>query len=390
MWRRKLGHPDPVNIPVCNQRRVLSGIILTLLLFGMISGCQKAAESVQTAPSPVWLIESQTPAFTPTATKTHSPTPTHTLGPPILIAPTSPATRVPVACVDEAELVIHLSIPPVEAGSFPISPQNNQIKKGWRVQNIGTCTWDSAYQLTPAQQNPDWAAASQPVVGRIMPGEMTDFWIDLMAPSVPGVYEAQWSLQNGAGEAFGPPLTLGLEVAPFPAGTQAPEITLVASPLEVAPGEQAVISWIAHQAKRAYFYRSGQAWQEHPVDVSGNLVVEPERTTTYELRIVKGDDTVETRRITIEVLPYDLPKIRSFSLKPADAIDLGQCVDILWRVTGRVHTVTVLRNGEHYWTSKDETGNTWDCPASRGVYQYTLRVVGPGGVVEAELALEVR
>lgn len=373
-----------------HNRGVILGIALILFFCWVVSGCQKPSGSAQTVPSTERVVDSQTPAFTATVSKTLPPTSTYTPAPPTLIPPSPPATRVPLACLDEAELVIHLSLPPAEAGSFPVVPQNSQIEKGWRVQNTGTCTWDSAYRLSPAQQNQDWASASQPVIGRVLPGEMADFWVQVLSPSVPGIYDAQWFMQNGIGKEFGPPLTLGLEVAPVPTDSPVPEITLVASPLEVAPGEQSVISWSAKQAKKAYFYPSGQAWQEHPVDVSGNLVVEPVSTTTYELRIIKGDDTIETRRITIAVLPYDPPKIRAFSLKPADAIDLGQCVDILWRVTGRVHTVTVLRNGEQYWTSKDETGNTWDCPALRGFYQYTLQVVGPGGVVEAELILEVR
>jgi hypothetical protein len=120
------------------------------------------------------------------------------------------------------------------------------------------------------------------------------------------------------------------------------------------------------------------------------MIVEPERTTTYELRAINGDDTVEITRITIEVVPFDPPKIRVFRLKPDDLIDLGQCVDILWQITGRVSTVNILRNGEQYWTSRAETGDTWDCPAASGLYRYTLQAIGPGGVVEAEQVLEVR
>jgi hypothetical protein len=134
----------------------------------------------------------------------------------------------------------------------------------------------------------------------------------------------------------------------------------------------------------------GQAWREHPVEVNGSAIVHPDLTTTYELRVVKGDDTVEIRRITIEILPFKAPEIRIFRLFPGNVIDLGQCVTIRWRVTGRVSSLTVFRDGVEYWSSLDEDGEVTDCPGSRRVIQYLLKAVGPGGEAQAERQLEVR
>jgi hypothetical protein len=288
--------------------------------------------------------------------------------------------------------VIDLSLATAPDGDFPVFPPASPIEKGWRVKNTGTCTWDSAYTLALARHSPDWVLSYPPqaVAREIMPGGMVDFWVRVNTPLTMGVHQAEWALQNGRGIGVGRPLTLGIEVAALPTGTPSPDVSLVASALEISPGEEAFISWTTSQAKAAYFYRSGQAWWGHPVEVDGSTMVEPDRTTTYELRIVKGDDTFEVHQITIEVLPFDPPKIKVFSIQPETKIDLGQCVDILWNITGRVNTVTILRNGIQYLTTREETGSTWDCPAASGIYRYTLEAVGPGGEVEKVRVLEVR
>jgi len=71
-------------------------------------------------------------------------------------------------------------------------------------------------------------------------------------------------------------------------------------------------------------------------------------------------------------------------------IYLGQCVDILWRINGRVNSVKVYRDGNFFVESQNEVGTTWDCPARSGFYTYTLQVNGPGGTSVADRKLEVR
>jgi hypothetical protein len=323
---------------------------------------------------------------------TAAPTPTYTPpAPPTLIPQRPPATRIPEECEDDLAFVLDLSLANL-AGETPVIPSGSRIEKGWRVQNIGTCSWDSAYALAPEQNDPDWMITNRPVEvsGSVKPGDFVDFWVNLEAPLFPGTYRSEWVLRNSRGEPIGQPLELELEVAMLPTGTALPEISLLASPLEVLVGQEARIAWSTRQAKAAYFYPSGLAWREHPVEVNGSTVVQPDRTTTYELRVVMGDDSIETRRITIEVVPGDPPQIRSFSLKPGNVIDLGQCVDLVWRTSGRVNTITFLRNGAYYWDTTVEDGSVWDCPEESGFYTYTIQVSGPGGVSEQERVLEVR
>lgn len=354
----------------------------------MLAGCQKvgalpAAQSSATVAPTLTATVTQTPE--PTSTPTPPP-------PPTLIAQEPPATRPALSCRDELMVVMDLSYAPGTDGALPVLPSTSQVEKGWRVRNSGTCTWDSSYILAQTEDAPNWAASSQanPLVGSVRPGAMYDFWVELTAPLTPGVYQANWELKNGQGRGFGEPLSLNFEIAPLPTGTPPPDVSLVAEPLEVQAGEDARISWTTLKAKAAYFYYSGQAWREHPVEVNGSTIVRPERTTTYELRVVNGDDTVDYHRITIEVVPFDAPKIRVFQLNPGNEIELGQCVTIEWRVTGRVNTLTVFRDGAVFWSSLDEEGDVTDCPVSRGVYRYSLQAVGPGGEAEAERPLDVR
>jgi hypothetical protein len=101
------------------------------------------------------------------------------------------------------------------------------FRKGWRLQNIGTCTWDSAYALTYVNGNSRLARmGGTPVFvqGQVRPGEMYDFWADLVAPLVPGTYQAFWSMRNGNGILFGQRVWVGITVvaAPTPAPTQTP------------------------------------------------------------------------------------------------------------------------------------------------------------------------
>lgn len=365
--------------------------VLILAAAGVLSGCQSGARIAGVSPDAESSATESVPSLT--ATMTATITPTYTPPAPPTLIPQSPlATRPGSICRDDLTLVMEHNFAAGSDGSLPVLSPNSPVEKGWRVRNSGTCTWDSAYTLAPVPGPPDWLRSNSPmaVAGSVRPGEMADFWVQGSSPLMPGVYRSEWRLQNGRGDKFGTPLSLSFEVAALPGETPLPDVNLIASPLQVLRGEAATIAWSAQQAKAAYFYTSGQAWREHPVKVVGSTVVAPQRTTTYELRVVKPDDSIETRRITIEVVPFGLPKILSFRFEPNNEIELGQCVDIVWRINGRVNTVTVLRDGVFYWTSLLESGATWDCPSQAGTYRYTLQVVGPGGEVEAGRTLVVR
>ncbi|MEJ2735209.1 MAG: transporter substrate-binding domain-containing protein, partial [Anaerolineae bacterium] len=94
--------------------------------------------------------------------------------------------------------------PPCTDGLAPVKhlTQESDMKpgqaftKGWQVQNTGTCTWNSSYQLVFVSGH---KMGGEPVaVARdIQPGEAYDVQINLVAPLNPGSYQGIWQMQNG-------------------------------------------------------------------------------------------------------------------------------------------------------------------------------------------------
>ena len=79
--------------------------------------------------------------------------------------------------------------------------------KTWRLSNSGTCTWTTEYALTFSDG--DQMTGDSPVLlaTEVLPGQIVDFSIELIAPASNGTYRGNWMLQNNKGETFG----LGLD-----------------------------------------------------------------------------------------------------------------------------------------------------------------------------------
>lgn len=169
-----------------------------------------AAETLQAQASPTPTGESgvdlsPTPqqeqvAEIPTDTVGVPPSPT--MGP--LMPPTSapplpagPPTNTPVPC-NLAQFVTDVTYPdgaPVVAGT--------SFVKTWRLRNIGTCTWTSAYQLVFDKGERMGGPVSQPLPGNVAPGQEVDISVTLTAPPTPGKYKGFWRLRDPGGVIFG-------------------------------------------------------------------------------------------------------------------------------------------------------------------------------------------
>jgi hypothetical protein len=89
-------------------------------------------------------------------------------------------------------------------------PDNSVLKPGeeftktWRLENTGTCTWNSNYAIVfdrgDAMEGPASAALTS---NSIAPGETVDVSVALIAPDTPGTYQGYWMLRNQAGQEFG-------------------------------------------------------------------------------------------------------------------------------------------------------------------------------------------
>jgi hypothetical protein len=129
--------------------------------------------------------------------------------PPILSAttPVSPAPTVdPLACVDGMKFVADISYGDNNMKNPPFVQPGEGFVKTWRVQNTGTCTWTSNYQLAYAYGNVTSAQMSGQFVNipaNVAPGQTVDLSVTLVAPHEPSTYQGFWQIKNAEGQFFG-------------------------------------------------------------------------------------------------------------------------------------------------------------------------------------------
>ena len=75
--------------------------------------------------------------------------------------------------------------------------------KTWRLQNRGTCTWNSDYMLVFASGDSMGSTTAVRLPGNVYPGQTVDVSVTLTAPSRRGQYVGYWMLRNPAGTLFG-------------------------------------------------------------------------------------------------------------------------------------------------------------------------------------------
>ncbi|MCE1252942.1 MAG: hypothetical protein LWX83_05265 [Anaerolineae bacterium] len=78
-----------------------------------------------------------------------------------------------------------------------------QFTKTWRLKNIGTCAWSTAYKLVYAGGNDMQASREIPLSVAVPVGGTVDVSVDLTAPQLPGSYNSYWMLQSDKNELFG-------------------------------------------------------------------------------------------------------------------------------------------------------------------------------------------
>ncbi len=316
--------------------------------------------------------------------------PTPTPGPTSTSAP-------PPACLDGLGLVQHLT---QEGDMKP----GQAFTKGWQVKNTGTCTWNTGYQLVFVDGH-KMGGEPVAVAREVQPGETYDVQIKLVAPLNPGSYQGVWQMVNSQGQAFGERLKVNIKVVggptvtPAPTQTPVPGITFTVDRTNIKAGECVTFYWKVENVKQVYFYREGQRWQDHGVTGEETRKECPPATTTYYLRVVLRDNSVEVQQIAINVEPVaDAPQITRFTVDPPGQITLGQCVSIRWQVEGKVDRVTLTANDGALWDPAPTSGTYQHCPAAAGTVTYAIQATGPGGtsrqqhttnVVEAATATPV-
>ncbi len=172
-----------------------------------------------------------TAAAQPSATLTPSPTPTATVTPTPEVTNTQAAAVIPsvpsggtggsgaVGCNNSA-YVSDVTIP----DNQQIAP-GTTFTKTWRVQNTGSCAWNSNYSLTFISGDA-MGGVKTPINQTVNPGASADVSVTLTAPQTPKTYTGYWKLATDSGQAFGTSIYVQIVVA----GTPGTPGTLLPSP----------------------------------------------------------------------------------------------------------------------------------------------------------------
>ncbi|MCB0116325.1 MAG: transporter substrate-binding domain-containing protein [Caldilineaceae bacterium] len=303
-------------------------------------------------------------------------------------APTA-TPAAPAACLDGMKWVADLNYDDGNMKNPPVFQPGQGFTKSWRVLNNGTCTWNSGYALTFVQGNVNGAqmgGQALAIAGTVAPGATYDLNLPLTAPLAPGTYQGFWQMRNDKRVPFGQRIWAGILVPGAPTATPAPTqtpsagINFSADRTTVRAGERVVFTWNVQNVNALYFYAQGESWQDKGVGGQDRREVHPNATTTYELRVVKRDNSVEVRQIRIEVQAVaGIPNIVRFSSDQGSQIGQGQCLNLQWDVQGDVSSVRLSRNNDMLWDGAPVRGNRQDCPPGPGNYAYYLDASGPSG-----------
>ena len=137
-------------------------------------------------------VEPGQPSLEPVVVSSPTPQPTITQAP-----PTATVTATSIPC-DRAAFVTDVTIP--DGTSFT---PNSEFTKTWRLQNNGSCTWNSNYALVFDSGDAMNGPTAVNLTGTVAPGQSIDISVNLKAPAANGEYKGYWKLRNSSNAVFG-------------------------------------------------------------------------------------------------------------------------------------------------------------------------------------------
>jgi hypothetical protein len=99
---------------------------------------------------------------------------------------------------DSAQFVADVTIP-----DGTIFNGGTAFTKTWRLRNVGTCTWTTAYALVFSSGEQMGGPSSVNLPYDVAPGQTVDLSVNLVAPVNPANYRGFWKLMNTSGGQFG-------------------------------------------------------------------------------------------------------------------------------------------------------------------------------------------
>jgi hypothetical protein len=207
-------------------------LVVTLLIFPLLSACNSTVAPTETSLSEIYTevavtlaavnVHATTPTNIPLPTHTLIPLPTLTLAPAAPVAPTNKAV-VPVAqsnvgSCDNSAFVNDVTIP-----DGTILAPSQTLVKTWLLQNTGSCTWSSSYQVIYVSGS-QMAGTATAIGQTVASGKQLQVSVTLTAPSTEDTYTGYWKLANESGSVFGASFYVKIVVS-SDAATLTPTIT---------------------------------------------------------------------------------------------------------------------------------------------------------------------
>ena len=134
---------------------------------------------------------------------------------------------------DSATFISHITLP---EGTV-VSP-GQSLTKTWRLNNTGTSTWGSGYQLV-FRSGEQMGAPGAVNVPSTAPGQTADISVPMTSPTGGGLHVGNWSMRNPQGTYFGDPVWVKINIS----GSQPPsgngvnvELVSITSPSSVSSG----------------------------------------------------------------------------------------------------------------------------------------------------------
>lgn len=157
-------------------------VSLILIVFtGLLSACGEQAARQENG-SDVYIPP--TLSHIPTATPLNTPTPT---------TPPTPTTT----CTNDLTFVADVTV----EDDTEFAP-NTEVIKTWRVQNSGSCNWDSEYTVRLVNGSPMGVSTTQPLFPA-RSGAEAEVTITFTAPSDAGRVSSTWQAHDPNGNPFG-------------------------------------------------------------------------------------------------------------------------------------------------------------------------------------------
>ncbi|GAB4502798.1 MAG: hypothetical protein Fur0035_23540 [Anaerolineales bacterium] len=118
----------------------------------------------------------------------------------LILSPLVPVSAAPPAATscDWVQFIADVTVP--DGASY--QPGVSFVKT-WRLKNIGSCTWTTAYNLAFVSGDQLAAPALTALPRSVAPGQTVDVSAAMTAPSAQGTYRGYWQLKNASGVLFG-------------------------------------------------------------------------------------------------------------------------------------------------------------------------------------------